>query len=87
MPAPHLPFALPVLHLDAITPLMRVAIAVVMGMSILRCLREAAVVVGVIRRGRLEHRNLMVGLAVALVVAALVPVALILLRLVLRWTH
>jgi hypothetical protein len=87
MPASRLPFALPVLHLESITPLMRVAIAVVLGMSILRCLREAAVIVGVIRKGRLEHRNLMIGLVAALVVIALVPVALILVRLFLRWTH
>ena len=83
----HLPFALPVLHLEEITPLMRVAIVVVMGMSILRCLREAVVVLGVIRRGRMQHRDLMIGLVAALVVVALVPVALILLRLVSRWTH
>ena len=83
----HLPFALPVLHLEAITPLMRVAIVVVLGMSILRCLREAVVVLGVIRRGRMQHRDLMIGLVAALVVVALVPVALILLGLVSRWAH
>ena len=86
-PMLHLPFALPVLHLEAITPLMRVAIVVVLGMSILRCLREAVVVLGVIRRGRMQHRDLMIGLVAALVVVALVPVALILLGLVSRWAH
>jgi hypothetical protein len=87
MPAPNLPLSLPELHLEAISPLVRVSIGVVMGLSILRCLREAAVVGGVIRRGRLQHRNLMIGLLAALVVVALVPVAVLLLRLVLRWTH
>ncbi len=79
MTIPHLPFALPVLHLEAITPLMRLAIAVVMGLSILRCLREAAIVLRVIQKGHLERRRLMIGTAATLLVAGLLPVVLILL--------
>ena len=79
MNLPHIPFALPVLHLEAITPLMRLCIAVVMGMSIVRCLREAAIVMRVIQRGHLERRRLMIGTALTLVVLSLLPVALILL--------
>jgi len=79
MPTPHLPIGLPVLHLEAITPLMRLALAVVMGMAVVRCLREAAIVLQVIQRGHLERRRLMIGTAATLVLAGLLPVILILL--------
>jgi hypothetical protein len=57
---------------------MRLAIAVVMGLSIARCLREAVIVIKVIKRGRLERRNLMIGTAATLVLAGLLPLVLIL---------
>lgn len=68
------------INLESLSPLLRVALAIVLGLSILRCLYEAAVILRVVQRGRVQRPTLLIGTAMVLIAAGLLPVVVVLIK-------